>query len=76
MSLRTSTYFVDFAPAFFICQYTRDTGEAGEELLSKGVDQIGVGLSSVSILPRLVVMQKRRKSFTIARSGASTPLRS
>lgn len=56
MSLRTSTYFVDFAPAFFICRCTRDTGEASEELLSKGVDRIGVGLSSASILPRLVAM--------------------
>jgi hypothetical protein len=49
-------HFVDFAPAFFICRCTCDMGEAGEELLSKGVDRIGVGLSSASILPRLVAM--------------------
>src|SRR2546423_9168590 len=42
-SIGRSTYFVDFAPVFFIYFCTRDTGEASKKPFSNGVDRIGRG---------------------------------
>ena len=40
--LLTSTYFVDFAPIFFIYFCARDTGKAGQKLFSISVNRINL----------------------------------
>ena len=64
------TYVVDFASVVFICRSICNTAEAGKESLRKRVERVaGYFLFD---LPLLVAAWKRRKSFTVARSGAST----
>ena len=61
------TYIVDFASVLFIYLGVRNTGEAGEKLLHKRVERV---VSRLFCNHALAL--KRRKSFTVARSGAST----
>ena len=68
------TYFVDFGPVFFIYFCARDTGKASEKPFSISVSRIDRGLThDLAIAQRDVIAKK--KSFTVARSGASTPSR-
>ena len=66
-----STYFVDLGPIFSIYFCARDTCEAGQKLFSIGVNRIDRGFRHDPAVARSDV--KAKKSFIVARSGASTP---
>ena len=66
------TYVVDFASVVFARRNAHKTAEAGKEPLRKRVKRVTGYFSRIFTL--LVVTWKRRKSFTVARSGASTYL--
>jgi hypothetical protein len=68
-----STYVVDFTLVFFICCCTRDTGEATEKSFGNAANRIDRGFSHNPATARSDV--KAKNSVTVARPGASTPLR-
>ena len=64
------TYVVDFATVVVVYRSICNTAKAGKEPLRKRVERVA-GYFLLD-LPLLVAAWKRRKSFTVARSGAFT----
>jgi hypothetical protein len=71
MFIGRSTYFIDLGPIFFIYFCARDTSKAGKKLFSIDVNRIDRGFRHDPAAARSD--EKAKKSFIVARSGASTP---
>src|SRR5436190_19513250 len=77
MTMRTGSayvteyiYIIDFVSVVVICRSVCNTAKVGKESLRKRVERVADYV--LPNLPLLVVAWKRWKSFTVARSGAST----